>query len=120
MILLQNSSLSELAGSGTPYWLCLAVTATSAAISLGYSIHAAGTDRANRLGQYAAARSAALMVAVVVVAVLHTRSALIPVAAAMVAVQALDAVIGVGTRKPEKIVGPAVLALINLVALLLL
>jgi len=120
MILLKNNSPAELDGSGAPYWICLAITATSAAVSLVYSVHAVGTDSANRLGQYAAARSAALMIAVVVVAILHTRWALVPVAAAMVAVQALDAIIGVGTRKLEKVAGPAVLALVNLTALLLL
>ncbi len=120
MILLQNNSPTELEGSGAAYWICLAITATSAAVSLGYSVHAVGTDRANRLGQYAGARSAALMIATVVVAIAHTRSGLVPVAAAMVAVQALDAIIGVSTRKLEKIVGPAVLALVNLAALLLL
>ena len=102
------------------FWVCFAITAISATVSLGYSVHAAATQRTNQLAQYAAARSVALFAAVVVVAIMQSRSVLVPVAIAMVVVQALDALIGIPARKIGQIAGPAVVAVANLVALVVM
>ncbi len=102
------------------FWVCAAVTAISAAVSLFYSIAglvAAGeTDRTASM--YASARSAAL--AVVAVAAIFVGSApfLAAVAVAMIVVQAADAVVGSHIRDRLKTIGPAATATANLAALI--
>jgi hypothetical protein len=102
------------------YWSCAAVTAVSAAMSLGYSIAAA---RAVGRGgppeaRYAVARSVALMVISVVPLLVERHDWLVSAAVAMILVQASDALVGVGIRDRLKTFGPAVAALTNLAVLL--
>lgn len=103
----------------TGYWVCAAVTAVSACVSLGYSTAAlrspAGVGRTNP--RYAFVRSLALAVAVTVVLGTRSSSWLEAVALAMGLVQAGDAVIGVTIRDRVRTVGPALTAAVNLAAL---
>ena len=101
------------------YWLCVAITAISAFVSLGFSIVGyRNSNSESRVGfMYALARSLAL--AVVAVVALFTTS--VPFAAciavAMVLVQAADAVVGWRTHDAMKTYGPAVTAIANAAAL---
>jgi hypothetical protein len=103
----------------TAFWVCAGVTAASALVSLGYSVAAVitalGEARVNAM--YALSRSSALAAAVLVPIFSQTRSSLLTIALAMVIVQALDAVVGATIHDRMKILGPASLGLVNLVAL---
>lgn len=91
------------------YWFSAVVTAISALTSLGFSVAvlAAASERSRANARYAASRSLALVIAAAV-------------ALAMVVVQAVDALIGVSEDDVMKTLGPAMLSLITLVALVLL
>ncbi|MGC4963050.1 hypothetical protein ACPXCG_05595 [Gordonia sp. DT218] len=101
------------------FWICAAVTAISAAVSLGYSVAGlTSSEAAERApSMYACARSLAL--AAVALAALFAGSTpfLVAVAVAMVTVQAVDAVIGGVIHDRFKTIGPAVTAAANLAAL---
>ena len=89
--------------------LSLLVTAVSAGVSMGYAIEAVVTGR-EVAAQYAAARSAALALAVGAVLVRpawRTRHAVTGLGLIMGAVQLLDAGIGIGQRDRVKTLGPA-------------
>ena len=92
-----------------PMNLSLAITAVSAGVSLGYAVQAVVTGR-EVTAQYAAARSAALTLAVAAVLVRpawRTRQVIVGLGLTMGAVQLLDAGIGVGQRDLVKTLGPA-------------
>lgn len=94
------------------FWVCAAVTAISATVSLGYSIAglvAAGeTDRTASM--YALARSVVLAVVAVAAIFIGSVPFLTAVAVAMVVVQAADAVVGRFIRDRLKTIGPAATA----------
>jgi hypothetical protein len=97
-------------------------TAISALTSLGFSIAALvrPTEGSLRTARYAASRSVALAVAAAVPIVATSVSWAEAVALAMVIVQAGDAAIGFREHDFRRTLGPAVFAVINLIALLLL
>jgi hypothetical protein len=104
------------------YWFCVTVTVVSALTSSGFSFAAlygsAGSSRTNAM--YVTSRSVALVV-ISAVPIFHSSPSWAETAAlAMVIVQAGDAAIGALHRDFMKTTGPAVLAGINLVALILL
>ena len=104
------------------YWFCVTVTLVSALTSTGFSFAAlhgsAGSNRTNAM--YATSRSVALAV-ISAVPIFHSSRTWAEAAAlAMVIVQVGDAAIGALHRDFMKTAGPAVLAGINLVALILL
>ncbi|WP_241681030.1 hypothetical protein [Pseudactinotalea terrae] len=102
------------------FWVCAAVTAISAIVSLSYSIvglvAAPETDRTASM--YASARSAALAVVAVAAVFVGSVPFLTAVASAMVVVQAADAVVGRRIRDRLKTIGPATTAAANLAALI--
>lgn len=102
------------------FWVCAAVTALSALVSLGFSIAAlAGSDAASRTNaMYTSARSLALAVAAVTALFVGSRSFLTAIALAMVVVQAGDALIGVKIHDRLKTIGPALMALANAITLI--
>lgn len=102
------------------FWVCAAVTAISAAVSLGYSIAGlTSSDPAGRApSMYACARSSALAVVAVAAIFVGSTPFLAAVAVAMVTVQAVDAVIGGVIRDRIKTIGPALTAIANLAALI--
>jgi hypothetical protein len=103
-----------------PFLLCASVTAISAAISLGFSVHAAldasGTTRTMAL--YACARSVALVIASAVPFFSGSTGWLQAIASSMIIAQAGDAVVGATMNDRMKTYGPAGTALLNLVAVL--
>jgi hypothetical protein len=103
-----------------PFIFCASVTATSAIISLGFSVAAAfgatGTVRTTAL--YACARSLALVIASAVPFLTGSTEWLQAVAWSMIIVQACDAVIGTTIKDRMKTFGPAGTALLNLVAVI--
>jgi len=102
-----------------PFWLCAAITAISAYVSLGYSIaglRSAGAEA--KVGfMYALARSAALAVAATVAPFTSSIDFVAAVAVATVVVQGADAVVGLRIRDPLKTYGPAATAVANAAAL---
>ena len=102
------------------YWVCAIITAVSAAVSFGFSVAAlrGGSKETLIASRYAAARSLALFA----VALFALFTASVPfvtaVAIAMVIVQAADAVVGVSIRDRMKTIGPAVITVVNLAALI--
>lgn len=97
--------------SATRYWVCYGITATNAAVSLGYSLTAAQTGgRAASNALYATSRSAALAALVISVPWWRSGRVLLAAAGAMTVVQALDAVVGLTVDDPVKVAGPAATA----------
>lgn len=102
------------------FWICVAITAISAYVSLGYSIaglRGSDDDAARTASKYALARSSALAVAATVAPFTQAVAFLVAVAVAMIVVQASDAVIGAGLRDRLKTIGPALTAAANAAAL---
>jgi hypothetical protein len=104
------------------YWFCTVATAISALISLGFSIAAlaTATEGSRTTARYATSRSVALAAAAAVPIIAPSAPWVEAVAVAMVIVQTGDAVIGQQERDVRKTLGPAALAAINLLALVLL
>lgn len=102
------------------YWVCVIVTLLSAAVSLGYSIHAAGAASGEGLvpARYALSRSVALLVVAAIAPFTGLVSFVAAAAIAMVLVQTLDAIVGITIRDVLKSIGPAAMATVNLVALI--
>lgn len=120
-------TMARVAGSSssyeptTTYWVCFAVALVSALISLGYSLVALRTDgRSDVYAQYAASRSVAVLCAVASAGVVHSTDLLVVVALMTALMQAIDAVVGLGTRDPAKIFGPAGVAVTTVVVTSLL
>ena len=103
-----------------PFILCALVTAISAIISLGFSLTAAlgATDTARTMALYACARSTALVIASAAPYLTGSTGWLQAMAWNMIIVQGCDAVIGGTIKDPMKTYGPAVTALLNLVAVI--
>lgn len=105
------------------YYVLASVTLLSAIPSLFYAIQSvrrAGDDHERQIvALYAAARSGALVVLAVVPFFGRFDGWLLAIAVAMILVQGLDAFIGIRRRQIAMIAGPAVLAVLNLVALVL-
>lgn len=103
----------------TAFWVCAAITAVSAFVSLGYSVVAlrAATPSDRTSSMYASARSLALALAAVVALFAGSPPFLVAVALTMTVVQAADAVIGALIHDRLKTVGPAATAATNAVTL---
>ena len=100
--------------------LSLLITTASAAVSMGYAIQAVVTGR-EVTAQYAAARSAALTLAVGAVLARpnwRTRQVTVGLGLTMGVVQLLDAGIGIGQRDLVKTVGPAATGVAGIVCAL--
>ena len=100
--------------------LSLLITMASAGVSLGYVTQAVVTGR-EVTAQYAAARSAALALAVGAVFVRpgwRTQQTVVGLGLTMGAVQVLDAGIGIGQRDRVKTVGPATTGAAGIIAAL--
>ncbi|MDQ1547913.1 MAG: hypothetical protein QOH69_2817 [Actinomycetota bacterium] len=102
------------------FWICAAVTVASAYVSLGFSIASlvAPNSPSPIASRYALARSIALAAVATIAFFTGSVAFLLAIAAAMTVVQACDAAIGVSIRDRRKTVGPAVIAMINLAALI--
>lgn len=101
------------------FWVCAAITAISATVSLGYSIAglASAAEPGRTPSMYALARSVALTVVAVAAFFVGSVPFLAAVAIAMVVVQAADAVIGGLIHDRLKTIGPAATAAAHLAVL---
>ena len=103
-----------------PFFVCALITAVSAIVSLGFSIAAVRQEsgQARVLALYGCARSLPLAIASAVPFLTGSLAGLEAIAGVMIAVQALDACIGVFIKDRMKTFGPAAIALANLAALI--
>ena len=103
----------------TPFFVCAAVTAVNAFVSLGFAIAAVpGTSGQTRtLALYACARSVAFAIISVVPLATGWTLWLEAVAVGMIILQVLDAGVGVTIADRMKTFGPAAIAVTNLAAL---
>src|SRR4051812_14006169 len=103
----------------TAFWVCAIITLASALTSLGFSVYAlnSSTGAARNNSMYTTARSLALAIAAIIVLFDHSRGWLEAIATVMIVVQAADAYIGVAQKEANKVYGPAITALVNLIAL---
>jgi hypothetical protein len=108
---------------GPSYYALASFTVLSAIPGLLYAIQSArqaGDDHERQIvALYAAARSGALVVLAIVPFFGRFAGWLLAIAVAMILVQGLDALIGIRRRQLAMIAGPAVLAVLNLAALML-
>jgi hypothetical protein len=104
------------------FWACAVVTLASALTSLGFSVAAVRTvgEAGLTSARYAMSRSVALAIVSVVAIAFQSVAALAAIAVAMVLVQGGDAFVGWKQHNAVKTAGPAVTALVNLVALLVM
>ena len=103
-----------------PFLFCAFITAVSAVVSLGFSI-AAAFNTANdvrRIALYTCARSVALVLVSAVPFITGSTPWLQAIACSMIIVQGCDAAIGVVIKDRMKTFGPAVIALLNLAAVI--
>jgi hypothetical protein len=99
------------------FWICALVTLLSAGTSAGFSLAGlAGPDRGDRYARYAASRSVALLLTVLIAIVVRSSPATVSLGIAMTIVQALDGVIGALAHDPMRTYGPFALAVINALA----
>jgi hypothetical protein len=90
------------------------MTLLSAGVSAGFSIAALlGPGRDDSLAQYAASRSVALLLTVLIALAIRSRVAIAFLGIAMTVVQAFDGVIGALAHDPLKTYGPFAFALLN-------
>jgi hypothetical protein len=103
-----------------PYIALAAITVISTIPSLFYSaVELRNPDAGARLiARYTTARSLALFLVALVPFFGHFEGWLLAIATAMVIVQVVDTVIGIPRRSIMMIAGPAVIAVLNLVALI--
>jgi hypothetical protein len=100
------------------FWQAAGIAGVNAVVSVGFSI-ATVLAESSSTAWYAAGRAAALLVALIVVVALRQRAGLLVVGWTLAGVQAVDALIGLGTADVTKVVGPAALAVATGVALFL-
>jgi hypothetical protein len=93
------------------------VTLLSAAVSAGYSLAGlVGSSSGESFARYAASRSVALLLTVLIAIAVRSRTAIAFLGIAMTSVQAFDGVIGALAGDPAKTWGPFALAVLNALA----
>ncbi|MDB4953052.1 MAG: hypothetical protein JWO36_621 [Myxococcales bacterium] len=102
-----------------PFWACALVTLLSAGVSAGFSVMGLlGTEGSDNFAGYAASRSIALLLGVLIATGVRSRIGIVFLGIVMTMVQALDGVIGALAHDPSKTFGPLTLAVLNGLALL--
>src|SRR5258705_4619120 len=99
------------------FWGCALMTLLSVGVSVAFSIAALlGSGGGDSFARYAASRSVALLVTVLIAIGVRSRTAIAFLGIAMTSVQAFDGVIGALARDPSKTFGPFAFAVLNAVA----
>jgi hypothetical protein len=99
------------------FWCCALTTLLSAAVSSGFSLHALfGSGAGNILAGYAASRSVALLLTILLAICARSRLAIAYLGILMAIVQAFDSIIGGLVHDASKTYGPLAFAVINAVA----
>ena len=96
------------------FWLCLVITLLSASVSAGFSLVGLfGPGSGDSFARYAASRSVALLLTVVIAICVRSRMAVAVLGIAMTVVQAFDGIIGALAHDPSKTYGPFAFAVFN-------
>jgi branched-subunit amino acid transport protein len=96
------------------FWCCAVMTLLSASVSAGFSLVGLfGPGSGDSFARYAASRSVALLLTVVIAICVRSRMAVAVLGIAMTVVQAFDGVIGALAHDPSKTYGPFALAVLN-------
>jgi hypothetical protein len=96
------------------FWICAVVTLVSACISAGFAfVGLLGNSVTDRFAQYAASRSIALLLTVVIALGLRSTMCVALLGIAMTAVQLFDGIIGVLDHDPFKAYGPLAFSVLN-------
>ena len=99
------------------FWNCGAVTFLSAGVSAGYALVGLfGAGSADNFARYAASRSVALLLTVIIAIFVRSRMGLAVLGIAMTIAQAFDGVIGAFAHDPFETYGPFALAALNALA----
>ena len=101
------------------FWSCALITLLSAGASAGFSLEGLlGPGSGDSFARYAASRSVALLLTVLIAICVRSRMALAVLGIAMTAVQAFDGVIGALAHDPSKTYGPFAVAILNAVVVI--
>ena len=93
------------------------MTLLSAGVSAGFSVAGLlGSGKDDIFAQYAASRSVALLLAVLIAIGIRSRMAIAFLGIAMTVMQAFDGVIGALAHDPSKTYGPFAFAILNALA----
>src|SRR4030081_1027613 len=96
------------------FWSCAVMTLLSAGVSAGFSLVGLfGPGGTYSFARYAASRSVALLLTVVIAICIRSRMAVAVLGIAMTVVQACDGVIGALAHDPSKTYGPFAFAVLN-------
>ena len=99
------------------FGICSVVTLVSACVSAGFAIGGLlGDSVMDRFAQYAASRSIALLLAVVIAIVVRSAMGVALLGIALTAVQFFDGIIGVLANDPFKAYGPSAFSILNALA----
>ena len=99
------------------FWTCAAVTLLSSGVSAVFSLAGLlGSGGSDTLARYAASRSLALLLTVLIALCVRSRVAIAFLGIAMTVVQALDGIIGALAHDPPKTYGPFAFAVLNALA----
>jgi hypothetical protein len=99
------------------FWICALMTLLSAAVSAGFSLQGLfGPSGSDSFARYAASRSVAMLLTVLIAIGVRSRMAIAFLGMAMTAVQAFDGVIGALAHDPAKTYGPFAFAVLNALA----
>jgi hypothetical protein len=101
------------------FWSCAVMTLLSAGVSAGFSLVGLfGASSGDSFARYAASRSVALLLTVVIAICVRSRMALVVLGIAMTVVQAFDGIIGALAHDPSKTYGPFAFAVLNALAVI--
>jgi len=96
------------------FWLCAVMTLLSASESAGFSLVGLfGPGSGDSFARYAASRSVALLLTIVIAICVRSGMAVAVLGIAMTVVQAFDGVIGALAHDPSKTYGPFAFAVLN-------
>jgi hypothetical protein len=99
------------------FWSCALMTLLSAGVSAGFSLAGLlGPGSDDTFARYAASRSVALLLTVLIAIGVRSPIAIAFLGIAMTAVQAFDGVIGALAHDPSKTYGPFAFAVLNALA----
>ena len=99
------------------FWSCALVTLLSVSVSAGFSLAGLlGSGNGDSFARYAASRSVALLITVLIAIAVRSHTAIAFLGIAMTSVQAFDGVIGALARDPSKTFGPFAFAVLNALA----
>jgi len=103
------------------FWICALMTLLSAGVSAGFSLDGLfGSGSSDSFARYAASRSVALLLTVLIAIGIRSRMAIALLGIAMAIVQTFDGIVGALAHDPSKTYGPFAFAVLNALAVGLL